>query len=423
MKFAIIRILIFALPLFFLSMGAQAQPANDNFAQSTNVFGQSGELLLDNTGATKQASEPNHASNAGGATIWVTLNGIGGRVFVDTEGSEIDTLLATYTGNSVNTLNLLNENDDRDPGSIPAQGNRTVASRASTSRTFFDVVGIPYRIAIDGKNGAQGKIRLRWRSQNLGPLTQGVAAVSPSARAVQIGNLVSAFATMINAGAVTANNCALGFTLGLPLDAFFFQTTDPLTNAPVGTANTPVNIAPGAAQSFVFSFTPSAALNGEPVEIAYRCDNMGVVAAIEGVNTFQLTATVNPTPDLVSISATPDGDGIVKIPVGGAAAFSVAAINIGSNGTITFRSIASDATLPLLIFVCETDNAGACMQPPAASVNALFGTNESRTFSIFLNNTDNTPIVLDPAKTRAVAEFLVNGQVVGATSVAVQTVP
>ena len=405
---------------------AMAQPANDNFASSTSINGQSGVIILDNTGATKEPGEPAHAGNAGGHSIWLTLLGVSGQVFVDTEGSQIDTLLATYTGNSVSSLNLLGQNDDRDPASVPPPGVGAVARRAATSRTSFNVIGIPYRIAIDGKNGAQGKIRLRWRSQSLGPLTSGVAAVAPGARAVQIGNLVSGFATIINSGSITAQQCGLGLTLGLPVSGFSYQTTDSATNLPTGSPDTPVNIAAGAAQSYVFSFTPTAALDGERIEVAYRCDNMNVVAAIDGVNTFLTTATSGPTADLVSISSTIDGDGIVKMPVGGSSAFSIAAINIGAGATATLSANFGLQNPALALSVCETDASANCLQAPASSVDTVFGANEVHTYSIFAFS-QGSAVPLDAAKNRISAKFSVGSiasggsTIVGGTSVAVQT--
>ena len=77
-----------------------------------------------------------------------------------------------------------------------------------------------------------------------------VAAVLPASRSAVVGNPVTAFATIINAGTSTANKCGIApdATLPLPID-FSYQTTDPATNALTGTLNTPVDIAAGAAQS------------------------------------------------------------------------------------------------------------------------------------------------------------------------------
>src|SRR2546422_930482 len=51
-------------------ISAQAQPANDNFA---NAWTLSGVLVTTNgttAGASKEAGEPNHAGNAGSHSVW-----------------------------------------------------------------------------------------------------------------------------------------------------------------------------------------------------------------------------------------------------------------------------------------------------------------------------------------------------------------
>src|SRR5262249_24100997 len=45
-------------------------PANDNFAGATVISNSSGTIIDNNLGATKQAGEPIHAGDAGGASVW-----------------------------------------------------------------------------------------------------------------------------------------------------------------------------------------------------------------------------------------------------------------------------------------------------------------------------------------------------------------
>src|SRR5207248_11471159 len=85
------------------------------------------------------------------------------------------------------------------------------------------------------------------------------SAVLPNARATTVGNPVTAFASVINTGKVVATQCPIQAPQGLQAD-FLFQLTNPATNQPIGTANSPaLSIAPGASQSFVFRITPTAA--------------------------------------------------------------------------------------------------------------------------------------------------------------------
>ncbi|MET0827547.1 MAG: hypothetical protein ABWZ89_13615, partial [Acidimicrobiales bacterium] len=56
-----------------------------------------GRYTGNNLTATKQAGEPNHAGNAGGASLWFKWTSpVSGEVSVDTCGSGFDTLLAVY---------------------------------------------------------------------------------------------------------------------------------------------------------------------------------------------------------------------------------------------------------------------------------------------------------------------------------------
>ena len=89
-----------------------------------------------------------------------------------------------------------------------------------------------------------------------GPL---VAAVLPSSRSVQVGVAATAFATIINAGVSTATGCGISPVTSLPAN-FSYQATDPATNQVTGSPNTPVDIAAGAARSFIISLTPTATI-------------------------------------------------------------------------------------------------------------------------------------------------------------------
>src|SRR5579872_4711066 len=47
-----------------------AQPTNDNFGNAAAISGLTGTIKGSNVGATKEAGEPSHAGNTGGASIW-----------------------------------------------------------------------------------------------------------------------------------------------------------------------------------------------------------------------------------------------------------------------------------------------------------------------------------------------------------------
>jgi hypothetical protein len=213
----------------------------------------------------------------------------------------------------------------------------------------------------------------------------------------------------------------LSLAQGFP-GSFIYQTTSP-ANQLTGSPNTSANIAPGAAQNFVFGVTPNAALNSVDVGLVFSCANAGPAASIPGVNNFILSASNTLTPDIVAIGATQSGDGIVNIPGNtGTGAFAAAAVNIGSPAPITASADDGGRGLPMLLSICQTDpNTGACLAPPGPSTTTTINSNATLTFTVFANGTANIPF--DPANTRIYLRFKDAGGVTrGATTVAVRTV-
>ncbi len=204
------------------------------------------------------------------------------------------------------------------------------------------------------------------------------AAVLPSSRSVQVGSFATAFATIINSGTTTATGCGIAPVTSTPAN-FSFQTTDPVTNRLTGTVNT-------------------------------------------GVNTLLLTFADTPVADMIAVGVTPSGDGFARTggPTG-TGVFAVATTNVGAAAQLTGRVRLADSSLPLIAAICETNSqTGICKATPAATVVATMSQNETATFTAFLNATGTIPA--DPAKNRAVFEFLdENGVVRGSTSTAVTT--
>jgi len=257
-----------------------------------------------------------------------------------------------------------------------------------------------------------------------------VAALLPSSRSVQVGNIASAFATVINTGPVTASNCRIepAADTNIP-GTFSYQTTDGGTNELVGMANTPVDIAASnGLQSFFFQFVPSAPFAAMEVALDFECTNAPAAPVFIGLNTLLLSADTDPVPDVIALAATPDpaAPGIVNIPgVGETGFFSVSSVNVGIEGEIAVTAAVTDGDPNVSLTICETDPAtGMCINPAtptSGAVNTTIGANATPTFSIFA--TASGSVALDPAGKRLRVLFAdqTGGAPRGATSVAVRT--
>lgn len=85
-----------------------------------------------------------------------------------------------------------------------------------------------------------------------------LSSLLPGKRTVQVGTTATAFATILNTSSVAATGYSIA--PATTVDAvFLYQTTNPVTNALTGVANTPVDIAASAFQTYLFAFTPNSA--------------------------------------------------------------------------------------------------------------------------------------------------------------------
>ncbi|MEA2292302.1 MAG: hypothetical protein QOF17_1325, partial [Solirubrobacteraceae bacterium] len=286
-----------------LQVTASGGGANNSFANAaTMALNQT--KTANNSSASKEAGEPNHAGNSGGKSLWWNFLAVSsGPIRITTAGSDFDTLLAVYTGNAVNALTLVAANDDEDFD----RGIRTSAV------TFNAPAGTVYRIAVDGYNfedgfGAEsGNVRIAVLDNRPAAATSIVAAVAPNARTTRVGTAVTGFATIINAGSVTATSCSIAQPLDVPA-TFLYQTTNPATNTPTGSPNTPINIAAGQPQTFYFAINPTATFSRD-VALVFKCANSNPAPVVAGLNTFLVTASATAIPDMLSIADTLSHDG------------------------------------------------------------------------------------------------------------------
>ena len=254
------------------------------------------------------------------------------------------------------------------------------------------------------------------------PASGGLAAsVLPGSRSVQTNNTATVFASMINSSASTGTGCKIEPITTLNAN-FSYQTTDPATNRPTGSANQPVDIPAGALQTFILSFMPQQATPPTDVRLRFGCDNLTPAPEISGVSTVQLSASDSAVPDVVALAGTLSNDGTVRVPGGaGVNALSVATVNVGTSSDINVTADTGNATLPVNLSVCETDPVtGACLGSAGASVSTSVGAGETPTFSVFVQARGN--VSFDPGVNRIFVRFRDAGGVVrGSTSVAVTT--
>jgi hypothetical protein len=253
------------------------------------------------------------------------------------------------------------------------------------------------------------------------------ASLLPVSRSVSVGTLATAWASIINAGAVTALNCGIAPRSALPA-TFYYQTTDCATNQLTGSPDTPVDIPAGETACFLFGLTPSSPIAPINAALDFKCTNSGSAPTYPEVNTFLFSASTTPTPDIIAsglpcpsddapVSAVnlpgPDGDNAVGF----------ATTNVGVEGTITVTVDTGSVALPVFLAVCQTNpQTGECINPviPAPSVTLTMAAGAQPTFSIFALGHGNVPT--DLAKHRIFLRFRDSNNIIrGATSVAVRT--
>jgi hypothetical protein len=165
----------------------EAAPANDNFANAIVLTGTTASRSGDtNVDATLEAGEPNTIPADGFDiealhSIWYRWTPqTDGQVTVTTEGSEFDTLLAVYTGSSVNALTLVASNDDAVVLPTPY---------LTSSVTFNVTATTTYQIRVDGFGQNTGPVAVNLNElphppndnfMNASPLVGSTVSVSDS---------------------------------------------------------------------------------------------------------------------------------------------------------------------------------------------------------------------------------------------------
>lgn len=152
-----------------------AVPGVRRLGGASVVAGVPGSQVLNNFLATTELGEPNHGGVIGGASRWLSLRcQSDGLLNVDTLGSDVDTVLAVYTGLRLEDLVLIASDNNGAPD-------------GARSRVHFRVTrDTVYLVAVDSVDGASGQIQINWRLGQLPAL-----AGSLNSQAVSRGGRVS----------------------------------------------------------------------------------------------------------------------------------------------------------------------------------------------------------------------------------------
>jgi hypothetical protein len=120
-----------------LSLRLLSPPANDDFAQGLPLAGLTNLVRASNEGATREDSEPWHANEPGGQSLWWDWTApTSGQALLDTTGSAVPVALAVYTGEVLNGLEPIASN--------------LLGYYYHTNRVSFQAVaGTTYHIAAD----------------------------------------------------------------------------------------------------------------------------------------------------------------------------------------------------------------------------------------------------------------------------------
>ena len=160
-----------------------------------------------------------------------------------------------------------------------------------------------------------------------------------------------------------------------------------------------------------------------PIDVSFTfdCTNTDPAPIITGFNTFLLSVSLTPVPDMVALNSAPGG--VLSIaestPTG---AFLIASLNLGAAGLMTLSADTGATSLPVSLLVCEFNaTIGTCVQPPSPLTPARTITSGEITFYAVFVTSQGTAIPLNPFTNRVFARFRDSGNVErGLTTVALE---
>jgi subtilisin family serine protease len=308
-------------PAFVTVDPISVRPANDRFANAEAIPGTSGKITGANNRASGESGEPIHAGSAAPleSVWWSWTAPVSGTFSIDSYGSSFDTVLAVYTGNAVNALTLVAENDD--------------AGSVQSFVSFPVTAGQIYRIAVDGAASARGTISLNYNLQPGGP-----------------GLVNNAFAnrTVIGGASVTATGSNIGATAeafepqhtqsSAPTESVWWSWTAPANGIAVidtqgSNFDTSLAVYTGIAIDALTLIAANEDFGGPRSQVSFNCTaGTSYAIAVDGKGTAQGNITLN----LVSGTTTPEI--VVEQPAGSNLVDGSATVNFGF--TLTTRNSA-----------------------------------------------------------------------------------
>jgi 6-phosphogluconolactonase (cycloisomerase 2 family) len=368
---------------------------------------------IDAAGNDNTAAEPFSIEHQTGRALSLSLTGVGSGI-VTSDPAGIDcgqACTANFTVGSSLTLTAVAADGSNFAGWTdgPCAGS-TDATCAVSMNTHRNVVA---------------RFRL-----NTPPPGRIVASTLPAARSGYVGGpVISAFLSVVSRSSSPAQSCTIGTPDGAPV-TLEYRRID-ANGAATGAANPMFDIPNGGALSFVLGLTPVAETGDEGYSFlpVITCENASLDPII-GVNSVYLTIGPEPSPDILSISATPSGDGVIRIAAPGRVQFmTAAAVNIGAGDgsagpgevTLTTTIDTGSVVLPLSLELCQINTASVCITPRGPSVTSIMPANTPLFFAVFVRDeSGGTGIPFDPANARVFLRFAdASGTIRSATSAAV----
>jgi sugar lactone lactonase YvrE len=130
------------------------RPSNDSFAAAAMLTGSAPAAMVSNVGASREAGEPLHGGNPGGASLWWRWTApASGAVIADGAGSSIHPIIAVYSGTGFGDLIEL-------ASAVPTAPTSAAPVPRPPAAMFTAIEGTTYWIAMDGDFGATGNLAL-----------------------------------------------------------------------------------------------------------------------------------------------------------------------------------------------------------------------------------------------------------------------